>query len=117
ARLVELCLMKIDDWESSEETDLLPLGSGFWVPDYRLTHRPSGQVVYLDVLGFWRRSHAEKHLDNLHRHASRPFVLAVSEQLHIDDEELEGLPAGIHRFRQMPLPDEVARLAAGALPG
>ena len=24
--------------------------------------------------------------------------------------ELEGLPAGIHRFRNMPLPDEVARL-------
>jgi hypothetical protein len=38
-------------------------------------------------------------------------LLAVSDQLRIDDAELEGLPAGIHRFRQMPLPDEVARLA------
>jgi hypothetical protein len=38
----------------------------------------------------------------------------VSEQLHVD-EELEGLPAGIHRFRQMPLPDEVKRLAEEAL--
>jgi len=39
-------------------------------------------------------------------------VLAVSDQLHIDDTALEGLSAGIHRFRQMPLPDEVARLAS-----
>jgi predicted nuclease of restriction endonuclease-like RecB superfamily len=71
-------------------------------------------VVYLDVLGFWRRSHAEKHLENLRQHARETFVLAVSEQLHVDDEELEGLPAGVHRFRQMPLPDEVVRLAEAA---
>ena len=67
--------------------------------------------MLLEVLGFWRRSSAEKHLERLRRHASEPFLLAVSDQLHIDDAELEGLPAGIHRFRQMPLPDEVARLA------
>jgi hypothetical protein len=35
----------------------------------------------------------------------------VSDQLHIDDAELLGLPAGVHRFRNMPLPDEIARLA------
>jgi hypothetical protein len=40
-----------------------------------------------------------------------PFLLAVSDQLHIDDAALEGMPAAIHRFRQMPLPDEIARLA------
>jgi predicted nuclease of restriction endonuclease-like RecB superfamily len=115
AMFVELFRKKIADWDISEETDLLTLGNGFWVPDYRLVHQASGRVVYLDVLGFWRRSHAEKHLDNLRRHATAPFVLAVSEQLHIHDEELEGLPAGIHRFRQMPLPDEVVRLAAAAV--
>jgi uncharacterized protein len=114
AMFVELFRKRIDDWEISEETDLLPLGTGFWVPDYRLLHKASGKAVYLDVLGFWRRSHAEKHLENLRRHAREPFVLAVSDQLHVDDEELEGLPAGIHRFRQMPLPDEVVRLAAAA---
>jgi predicted nuclease of restriction endonuclease-like RecB superfamily len=114
AMFVELFRKKAGDWDISEETDLLPLGSTFWVPDFRLVHRPSGQVVYLDVLGFWRRSHAEKHLQRLRAHARAPFVLAVSEQLHVD-EELAGLPAGIHRFRQMPLPDEVKRLAEEAL--
>src|SRR5262249_39829854 len=44
-------------------------------------------------------------------HADRPFLLAVSEKLRIDDANLEGLPAGGHRFRQMPLPDEGGRLA------
>ena len=115
AMFVELFRKKIVDWEISEETELLPLGAGLWVPDFRLLHKASGKIVYLDVLGFWRRSHAEKHLEHLRNHSNTPFVLAVSEQLHIDDKELTSLPAGIHRFRQMPLPEEIANLATQAL--
>jgi predicted nuclease of restriction endonuclease-like RecB superfamily len=113
---VELFRKKVTDWDISEMTDLLPLGGiTLWAPDYRLTHRASGGVVYLDVFGFWRRSGVEKHLERLRQHADHPFVLAVSEQLRVEEAELEGLPAGVHRFRQMPLPDEVVRLAAEAL--
>ena len=90
---------------------MFALGNGFWVPDFRLTHRPTGKCVLLEVLGFWRRASAEQHLERLRQFAPMPFLLAVSDQLHIDESALEGLPAGIHRFRQMPLPDEVARLA------
>jgi hypothetical protein len=67
------------------------------------------------VLGFWRRASAEQHLARLRQQVRRPFLLAVSDQLHIDESELEGLPAGIHRFRNMPLPDEIARLATDLL--
>ena len=73
--------------------------------------------MLLEVLGFWRRSSAEKHLERLRRHVREPFLLAVSDQLHIEEAELEGLPAGIHRFRNMPLPDEIARLAGALLGG
>jgi predicted nuclease of restriction endonuclease-like RecB superfamily len=113
---VELFRKKVADWDLAEETEIFPLGDGFWVPDFRLTHRTTGRRVFLEVLGFWRRSSAEKHLARLRQHAPEPFLLAVSDQLHIDEAELEGLPAGIHRFRQMPLPDEIARLA-GELTG
>jgi predicted nuclease of restriction endonuclease-like RecB superfamily len=111
AMFVELFRKKVDDWEISEEVDVFPLGAGFWVPDYRLTERATGKVVYLEVLGFWRRSSVQKHLERLREHAREPFLLAVSDQLHIEDAELTDLPAGIHRFRQMPLPEEVVRLA------
>lgn len=102
---------KIADWDIVEQVELLPLGTGFWVPDFQLIHRPTSQVVYLEVLGFWRKASAAQHLDRLRQHASAPFVLAVSEQLHVEDADLDGLPAGLYRFRQMPLADEVARLA------
>jgi predicted nuclease of restriction endonuclease-like RecB superfamily len=113
----ELFRKRIAEWELSEATEVLPLGDGLWVPDFRLTHRQSGEVVHLEVLGFWRRSSAEAHLARLRQHAETPFLLAVSDQLRIDDGELADLPAGIHRFRNMPLPDEVARLADELLKG
>ena len=108
---IELFRKRIEDWELIEETDIFPLGTGFWVPDFRLRHRETKREVQLEVLGFWRRASAERHLERLRQHAREPFLLAVSDQLRIDDAALEGLPAGIHRFRQMPLPDEIASLA------
>jgi predicted nuclease of restriction endonuclease-like RecB superfamily len=107
----ELFRKRVEDFDLAEETDVFALGGGYWVPDFRLTHRPSGKVVRLEVLGFWRKAGAEQHLARLRQHVAEPFLLAVSDQLHIEDAELGELPAGIHRFRNMPLPDEVARLA------
>jgi predicted nuclease of restriction endonuclease-like RecB superfamily len=112
---VELFRKKIDGWEISEETELVPLGNTLWAPDFRLSERFTGRIVYLDVLGFWRRSSVESHLRKLQAHAKVPFVLAISEQMRVDESELEGLPAEIYRFRQMPLPEEIARLAGQAL--
>ncbi len=108
---VELFRKRVEDWELHEETEVFPLGGGFWVPDFRLVRRATGEAVLLEVLGFWRRSSAEQHLARLRDQVRRPFLLAVSDQLHIGEGDLEGLPAGIHRFRNMPLPDEIARLA------
>jgi predicted nuclease of restriction endonuclease-like RecB superfamily len=115
AMFVELFRKKVEGWDITNETDIIPLGDGFWVPDFRLTERASGRSVYLEVLGFWRRGSAERHLERLRCHAKVPFLLAVSDQLRIDEADLDGLPAGIHRFRQMPLPDEVGRLAEALL--
>src|SRR5262249_47823227 len=74
---VELFRKKIADWDIQEETNVYPLGDGFWVPDYRLVQRYTGRAVLLEVLGFWRRSGAERHLERLRRHAPLPFLLAV----------------------------------------
>jgi predicted nuclease of restriction endonuclease-like RecB superfamily len=115
AMFVELFRKRAADWEIQDETEIFPLGTGFWVPDFRLTHRPTGRTVLLEVLGFWRRSSAEQHLARLRQHVSQPFLLAVSDQLHIEEAELANLPAGIHRFRNMPLPDEIARLGLEVL--
>src|SRR5262249_43155575 len=83
----ELFRKRIDTWDMVEETEVFPLGSGFWVPDFRLRHRATERTVLLEVLGFWRRASAERHLERLRRHVREPFLLAVSDQLHIDEAE------------------------------
>jgi uncharacterized protein len=113
---VESFRKRVADWELAEETEVYPLGGGFWVPDFRLVHKATGQEVKLEVLGFWRRSSAVKHLQSLQRHVKEPYILAVSDELHIE-EKLDDLPTGLHRFRHMPLADEVARLANEAVSG
>lgn len=112
---VDLFRKKITHWTIHEEADVIPLGRSFWAPDFRLTHALTGHTVYLEVLGFWRKSSAQRHVELLSRNAKARFLLAVSDQLHIEDADLEGLPAEIHRFRQMPLPDEIAKLADGLI--
>lgn len=111
---VESFRKRVSGWEIAEESEVFPLGNSFWVPDFRLTHKATGQVVQLEVLGFWRKSSALKHLQFLQRHVKEPYLLAVSDDLHVD-EALDELPAGIVRFRHMPLADEVARLANEAI--
>lgn len=108
---VELFRKKIIDWEIQEGPEIVRLGQGYWVPDFKLVERASGRGVLLEVLGFWRRSSVSQHLARLKEHIKEPFLLAVSDQLRVDEAELEGLPAEVHRFKQMPLPDEIARLA------
>jgi predicted nuclease of restriction endonuclease-like RecB superfamily len=108
---VELFRKKIADWEISDETEIIPLGKNVWVPDYRLVHRKSGNVVLLDILGFWRRSSAERHLAMLKEHAGAPFIVAISDQLNVEEAELDGLPDNVVRFRNMPLAEEVAKRA------
>jgi predicted nuclease of restriction endonuclease-like RecB superfamily len=102
---------RIRDWELLEETEVRPLGNGFWVPDFCLRHRMTGKTVVLEVMGFWRKSSAEKHLAKLHRYAGEPFLLAISDSLRIDEGSWEQVPAGVVRFKHLPLADEIARRA------
>ncbi len=115
AMFAELFRTRVAEWEIREETAVYSLGGGFWVPDFRLVHKASGKSLLLEVLGFWRKAGVERHLERLRKHAREPFLLAVSDQLHVEDAELEGLPGGVYRFRQMPLTDEVTRRAAEVL--
>jgi len=98
-------------WQISEETAILPLGNSFWVPDFRLTNYLTQKVVHLDIIGFWRRMDVVKHHQKLREHAAGKFILAVSEQFQVEEEENGELPPEVYRFKRTPLPDEVAKRA------
>ena len=51
AMFVELFRKRVADWDLVEEPEVLPLGDGFWAPDFRLVHKASGLVVYSKCWG------------------------------------------------------------------
>lgn len=98
-------------WEVSEATEVIELGrEGIWVPDYRFVHRPTGLDVYVEVLGFWKRSSVDRLLKLLPRLGPKRFVLAISDRLKVDEEALEDLPGPILRFKEIPNAPELKEL-------
>jgi uncharacterized protein len=96
-------------WEISEFTDIIELGrEGVWVPDYRLVHTTTGLDVFVEVVGFWKRSSLERLTRLLPRFGPPRFVLAISDRLKVDDEALEDLGVPILRFKEIPNATELA---------
>jgi predicted nuclease of restriction endonuclease-like RecB superfamily len=98
-------------WELTEATDLVPLGrEGVWVPDYRFVHRATGLDVFVEVLGFWKRSSVERLLRLLPRYGPKRYILAISDRLKVDEESLGELTGPVLRFKEIPSAPELAAL-------
>jgi predicted nuclease of restriction endonuclease-like RecB superfamily len=105
-------------WEVTEATELIELGrEGMWVPDYRFVHRPTGTDVFVEILGFWKRSSVERLLRLLPGHGPARYVLAISDRLKVDEEALHDLAGPVLRFKEIPNAPELAALLDRFLPG
>jgi predicted nuclease of restriction endonuclease-like RecB superfamily len=103
---------KVTDWTLATEPHPISHAGGVWVPDFELTHKASGQKVFVEVFGFWRKGDVEEHLRKLRRGVSQKFVLCVAEPLRTDPDDGGSLGNGVYRYKRAPLPEEVARAAA-----
>ena len=98
-------------WELTESTEVIPLGNeGVWVPDYKLIHKETGTDVFLEVLGFWKRSSLERLMRLLPKHGPPRYVLAISDKLKVDEEAAPELTGPILRFKEIPNANELAAL-------
>jgi predicted nuclease of restriction endonuclease-like RecB superfamily len=105
-------------WDLTEATELIELGrEGMWVPDYRFVHRATGTDVFVEILGFWKRSSVERLLRLLPGHGPKRYVLAISDRLKVDEEALHDLPGPVLRFKEIPNAPEMAALLDGFVPG
>jgi predicted nuclease of restriction endonuclease-like RecB superfamily len=99
------------EWELSECTDVVELGrEGVWVPDYHVVHQQSGTDVFIEVLGFWKRSSLERLMRLLPRHGPPRFVLAISDRLKVDEDALRELSGPILRFKEIPNATELSAI-------
>ncbi len=104
---------KVKGWRIASEPNPVTLPDGLWVPDFKLTHPATNREVFVEVFGFWRKAD----VDALHRrlHAAIPgkFVLCVSAQMRADDADGVDFRPGVYHYKRTPLPDDVAKAAAG----
>jgi len=96
------------DWEISPDAELVDLGGqGILIADWVFVHRPSGLRVFLELLGYWRRGSLRSRLEVLREHGPPNLILAVSRELHVEEEAIEDLPGEVLVFRAAPLARDV----------
>ncbi len=98
-------------WEIVETTEVVDLGrEGTWVPDYKFVHIPTGQDVFVEIVGFWKKTSLERLLRLLPQHGPPRYLLAISDKLKVDEEALEDLSGPVLRFREIPNSHELITL-------
>lgn len=76
-------------WSVEVASDILSLpGVGICVPDLRFVHRETGEVAYLEVLGYWSRDAVWKRIELCERGLTQRVIFAVSSRLRVSEEVL-----------------------------
>jgi predicted nuclease of restriction endonuclease-like RecB superfamily len=77
-------------WRAQISETILELpGVGLCIPDLELTHRTTGQVVHVEVMGFWSRDAVWKRIELVERGLPHPIVFALSKHLRVSEEALD----------------------------
>ncbi len=100
----------VSDWTLADEPLPVTLPDGVWVPDFALTHMPSGTIVYLELFGYWRAVDLAKHVARLEQHLPGRFLVAASQQYRTDDES-DSVPASVVHYRRTPSAEQIAKAA------
>jgi predicted nuclease of restriction endonuclease-like RecB superfamily len=97
ARLVKAFSDKDYGWRAEATAAVLHLpGAGLCVPDVCFVHEETGEVVFLEVMGFWSRDAVWKRVELVESGLEERVLFAVSSRLRVseralDDEETSGL--------------------------
>jgi len=99
------------DWHVRDSMDLLEQpGAGLCVPDLRFEHRESGQVAYLEVMGFWSRAAVWKRVELVEAGLSEAIIFAVGRRLRVSEEVLsDDLPSQIYVYKGVISAKEILR--------
>jgi predicted nuclease of restriction endonuclease-like RecB superfamily len=101
----------VPDWTISDDPAPVPIGDEVWVPDFQLVHNDSGRVIFVEVLGYWRKVDLDRHLAKLRKHLPGEFVLAAGDSTRADEGgNLESSPE-VYRFKRTPSASELAKYA------
>jgi len=88
-------------WRAAPCAELLPLpGVGVCVPDLVFHHAETGEIVYLEVLGYWSRAAVWKRVELVEKGLRTPVLFAVPDRLRVSEEVLgDSLPGALYVYK------------------
>jgi hypothetical protein len=103
------------EWAVAVCDELLPLpGQAVIVPDLTFTSQKSGEVVYLEMMGFWSRDAVWKRIEQIQRGLDARLIVAVKKSLRVSREALdESTGSSLLVFGTAPSAKEVLGLLEG----
>lgn len=111
ALLDRLTAQPIPGWRVDDETTALTLPNGFVVlPDVTFV-RDDGATAHLELIGFWRKAWAERHLETVLDQGPANLALALSTKLALADEGLDDHPRVLRYATVLPVKAVAAWLA------
>lgn len=98
-------------WDATVSSDILELaGNGLCVPDLRFIHRQTGEIAYLEVMGYWSRDAVFKRIDLVRDGLEARVVFAVSSRLRVSEALLgDDVPSELYVYKGSISATEVLR--------
>jgi uncharacterized protein len=99
------------EWDAEAASDILEVpGFGMCVPDLRFVHRSTGEIVHLEVLGYWSREAVWRRVELAQQGLGARVIFAVSARLRVSEEVLpDEVPSELYVYKGALLPKEVLR--------
>ncbi|MFT3928149.1 MAG: DUF790 family protein [Myxococcales bacterium] len=103
------------EWEAEVSSDILEVrGVGLCVPDLRFVSRETGEIAYLEVLGYWSRDAVWKRVELVAKGLKERVIFAASSKLRVSEEVIDGnVPSQLYMHKGTLSPKEVLRRLSG----
>lgn len=101
-----------DLWTLERTSEVIDLGAGAFIPDFVL-RRGDGEIVYLEILGFWTPRYLSERLKEFEAAGFNKFLLAASDELRGSREEMTRLPTNVLVFKSSLDPRDVRNALDG----
>jgi len=99
-------------WKVAPSADILEVpGAGVSVPDLRFENADTGEVAYLEVMGFWSREAVFKRVELVRAGLDARVLFAVSSRLRVSEAVLDeaDIPSELYVYKGALNPRELLR--------
>ncbi|HBU46784.1 MAG TPA: hypothetical protein DEB46_00610 [Myxococcales bacterium] len=85
-------------------------GLGTCIPDLLATHRPTGEQIHVELLGFWSRAAVWRRVEWVQRGMREKILFCCSQRLRVSEAILDDdLPSALYVFKGVLSPSQIEK--------